>query len=99
MAGTLEMLGDYSKSLEHFKACESSSVFPLGVARGVHPALLNLELGNRLEALRILRVVSKQPKPSNSQPVDCVDLLVLAEQGKAEHYWDAAARWRRASAS
>ena len=88
----LGKLGKYTEALAAYKAGEPTAKVTFNGPYMITPVLLNLELGNRQEALRILSVVEKVPLAQRGES-ECAELAALAARGKATEYWDAAANW------
>ena len=88
----LENLGQSTEALARYKEAEPTEKYADSRDFMIRPVLLNLEVGNRKEALRILHLVRSLPRPyAEGNPCDL--LADEAARGKAEAYWDGSAKW------
>ncbi len=97
LAENLEMRRDYAGALEIYRAMEAEIEFPRAREASLRATFLNLELGNRDEAVRVLGILASRGMDAYKQLSTGAQIIELGalvkDRQNAEAYWDASAKW------
>ena len=97
LAGNFETRRDYRKALEIYQTLEAEIKFGAAKNALLRAVFLQLAMGGRDEALRVLGLLGDRPPDALRQAgsgAQIIELTALAkDKAKAAAYWDAAAKW------